>query len=72
MPHSGELTEFNIELEPTACRFVKGHRIRLEITSSDFANHDRNHNTGLNDLADAQLLVAQQAVFRSARHRSRL
>ena len=41
----GTVYEFRIKLGPTACRFLKGHRIRLEITSSDFPNHDRNHNT---------------------------
>lgn len=68
----GEVTEFDIRLGPTACRFPADHRIRLEITSSDFPNHDRNHNTGLDDLADTQLSVAQQKVFQSARYRSRL
>ena len=42
----GTVYEFRIKLGPTACRFLKGHRTRLEITSSDFPNHDRNHNTG--------------------------
>ena len=68
----GEIAEFDIRLGATACRFLKGHRIRLEITSSDFPVHDRNHNTGLNDLADARLAVAHQKVFQSARRRSRL
>ena len=45
---------------PTACRFEPGHRIRLEITSSDFPNHDRNHNTGKNDLADPELSRGDQ------------
>ena len=65
-----EVTEFGIRLGPTACRFLKGHRIRLEITSSDYPNHDRNHNTGGNDLADLELAVAQQKVFHSARYPS--
>lgn len=68
----GEVTEFRIKLGPTACRFLKGHRIRLEITSSDFPNHDRNHNTGGNDLAETELVAAQQKVFHSPQHRSRL
>ena len=68
----GEVTEFRIELGPTACRFLEGHRIRLEITSSDFPNHDRNHNTGRNDLADPELVPARQTVFHSPEHPSRL
>jgi len=68
----GEATELRIKLGPTACRFTKGHRIRLEITSSDFPNHDRNHNTGKNDLADTELVTAEQKVFHSAEYPSRL
>lgn len=68
----GEVTELRIKLGATACRFPKGHRIRLEITSSDFPNHDRNHNTGRNDLADTQLVPAEQRVFHSKECASRL
>ncbi len=68
----GEITEFNIKLGPTACRFQKGHRIRLEITSSDFPNHDRNHNTGGNDLAETKLVPAAQHVYHTPAYPSRL
>ena len=68
----GEVVEVRIQLGPTACRFEAGHRIRLEITSSDFPNHDRNHNTGRNDLADTELAVAANAVHHSAQRPSRL
>jgi putative CocE/NonD family hydrolase len=68
----GEVTEFRIQLGATACRFLKGHRIRLEITSSDFPNHDRNHNTGRNDLADTELVSARQSLYHSTEHPSRL
>ena len=67
-----EVAEFRIRLGATACRFLKGHRIRLEITSSDFPNFDRNHNMGRNDLADTELVPARQKVFHSADHPSRL
>jgi uncharacterized protein len=67
-----EITEYEIQLGPTACRFLAGHRIRLEITSSDFPNHDRNHNTGGNDLAETTLVVAEQEIHHSERHPSRL
>ena len=62
----GDVVELRIRMGPTACRFEPGHRIRLEITSSDFPNHDRNHNTGKNDLADPELVVATNAVHHSA------
>ena len=68
----GTVYEFRIKLGPTACRFLKGHRIRLEITSSDFPNHDRNHNTGRDDLADVELCTAEQKVYHSSTYPSRL
>ncbi len=68
----GEVTEFKIKLGATANRFLKGHRIRLEITSSDFPNHDRNHNTGGNDLADTELVSALQTIVHSPQYPSRL
>jgi uncharacterized protein len=68
----GEVVEFRIRLGATACRFRAGHRIRLEITSSDFPNHDRNHNTGGNDLAETGCVPAEQCVFHSERFPSRL
>jgi hypothetical protein len=42
----GELYEVNIHLYPTANVFVKGHRIRLDISSSNFPRFDVNPNTG--------------------------
>jgi uncharacterized protein len=64
--------EYRIKLGATACRFAKGHRIRLEITSSDFPNHDRNHNVGRNDLEDVEMAVAEQRVLHEGEHASRL
>jgi len=68
----GEMTEFRIRLDPTACRFEAGHRILLEITSSDFPSHDRNHNTGGNDLRESELMSASQTVYHSKQASSRL
>lgn len=68
----GEVAELRVKLGATACRFLKGHRIRLEITSSDFPSHDRNHNTGGNDLAETELIPARQTIRHSAEHPSRL
>ena len=68
----GQTVELHVRLGPTACRFLKGHRIRLEITSSDFPSHDRNHNTGGNDLAEASLTAARQNVFHDRARPTRL
>jgi predicted acyl esterase len=42
------------------------------MTSSDFPNHDRNHNTGRNELADTELVPAVQNVFHTREYPSRL
>ena len=67
-----EVTEFVIRLGATACCFQRGHRLRLEITSSDFPNYDRNHNTGGDDLAEVELRPATQQIWHGRAHPSRL
>ena len=59
----GEVYEYTIELNPTGNVFLPGHRIRVDISSSDFPNFDRNHNTGGDDYAEAGLVSATQTVF---------
>jgi hypothetical protein len=43
---SGEVYRFEIPLGATSNLFRKGHRIRLQVSSSDFPRHDRNLNSG--------------------------
>ena len=62
----GEVYRFTIELLPTSNLFKAGHRVRVDISSSDFPNFDRNHNTGKEDWADPELRTAQQTVFHDA------
>ena len=66
------MTEFVIKLRPTSNLFQAGHRIRIDITSSDFPNYDRNHNTAADQNADAALAVAEQTVRHSPEFQSRL
>jgi len=42
----GEVYEIRFELYPTANRFAKGHRIRVDISSSNYPRFDVNPNTG--------------------------
>ena len=42
----GEVYEFEVHPYPTANVFRPGHRIRLDISSSNFPRYDVNHNTG--------------------------
>ena len=62
----GAVYGYDITIHPTSNVFKPGHRIRLDVSSSDFPNFDRNHNTGGNDYADATLAAARQTVFHDA------
>jgi len=64
--------ELTIKLNPTGIRFGEGHRIRLDISSSDFPNFDRHHNTAVDFWSDAELQVAHQTVFHDGERPSRL
>ena len=68
----GEVYRFEIELAPTSNVFLPRHRIRVDVASSDFPNHDRNHNTGGNDYFETELQVARQTVFHDAARPSRI
>ena len=64
--------EYEIDLGPTANIFRRGHRIRLEVSSSNFPHYDRNPNTGNEFGTDAELRTAEQTILHSAEHPSRL
>jgi len=59
----GQPAEYRIEVWPTSNLFKKGHRIRLEISSSNFPHYDRNLNTGHEFGQDAEMRVADQTIF---------
>jgi len=59
----GDIYRITIDAGVTANVFLKGHRIRLEVSSSNFPRFDRNPNTGV-VLADAvQLQRATQTIY---------
>ncbi len=68
----GKVLKYVIQLGPTANAFLPGHRIRLDVTSSDFPNYDRNHNTAADPNADAELVIAHQTIHHGAAHASKL
>jgi putative CocE/NonD family hydrolase len=59
----GEVYKLTIEAGSTANLFQKGHRIRLEISSSNFPRFDRNPNTGGPLAEESRLLKASQTVY---------
>jgi uncharacterized protein len=65
-----QVTEFYIDLWSTSNLFRKGHRIRIEVSSSNFPKYDRNPNTGHAFGADAEMVPAHQQVFHDRRYPS--
>lgn len=68
----GRIYEYAIELGNTAVLFRKGHRIRLEVSSSNFPHFDRNPNTGHAFGEDAELVTASQTIVHDAEHPSHI
>jgi putative CocE/NonD family hydrolase len=56
----------------TANRFLKGHRIRVQVTSSFFPHLDRNPNTGRPSAIESRLVPARQTIFHDAARPSRV
>jgi hypothetical protein len=68
----GEVYRISIDAGVTANVFLKGHRIRLEISSSNFPRFDRNPNTGGRTADETKPVAAQQTVYHDRRHPSEL
>jgi len=68
----GEADEFRIELAPTSNVFKKGHRLRVEISSSNFPRFDRNLNTGQSIATGTQMQIAHQTVLHTAEYPSHI
>ena len=68
----GETYKYTIRMNPTSNAFLPGHRMRLDITSSDFPNYDRNHNTAANQNADATLKTATQTIHHGGIYATRI
>jgi hypothetical protein len=72
MLERGKPYELTIEMYPTSLVFRRGHRIRLDISSSNFPRFDVNPNTGepLND--NRSWRTAENTVYLDPAHPSRI
>jgi putative CocE/NonD family hydrolase len=68
----GRATEIRIDLWPTSMIFLRGHRIRLEVTSSSYPRFDRSPNTGGAIATETHHIAARQAVHHGKGAPSRL
>lgn len=71
---AGRPYRVDVTLGPTAMRFLRGHRIRLEVSSSDFPRFARNPNSGGSRVTarSDDLRVAHQTLYHDVERPSAL
>jgi putative CocE/NonD family hydrolase len=68
----GKVYEYKIDMWSTSNVFLKGHRIRVEVSSSNFPRFDRNLNTG-KDASNSSIFVkATNTILHDSEHPSAL
>jgi len=68
----GQPYEFTIETYPTSLVFQRGHKIRLDISSSNFPRFDVNPNTGEPLNENRRWRIAENTLFADAQHPSHI
>ncbi|MEV0677356.1 CocE/NonD family hydrolase [Actinosynnema sp. NPDC050436] len=68
----GEVVEYRIDLGATSTVFRPGHRIRVEVSSSNFPHFDRNPNTGEQPGTSSAMISAMQTVHHGGPALSRI
>ena len=68
----GRVYKVTIDLVATSNVFLAGHRLRLEVSSSNFPRFDRNLNTGEEAGRAARWLVSTNTIYHDRRHPSAL
>jgi putative CocE/NonD family hydrolase len=68
----GKAVEVSIRLWPTSNVFKKGHRIRLDVSSSNFPRFDINPNTGEPVGRHTKMIKADNTIHTGADHPSRI
>jgi len=66
----GKVYEVNLTPMSTSNYFEKGHRIRIEVSSSNFPRFDRNMNTGGNNYDETEGVIATNKIHHSSKYPS--
>jgi putative CocE/NonD family hydrolase len=66
----GKVYAYDIDMWATSNVFLPGHRIRIEITSSNFPRFDRNLNTGEDPATGTRMEKATQTIHHDAKYPS--
>jgi len=67
-----EVYQLEIDLHSSSNYFGPGHKIRVEISSSNFPHYERNLNTGGNNFDETEWIVAQNEVHHSKKYPSHI
>jgi putative CocE/NonD family hydrolase len=68
----GEFQHITIDMWATSNVFHAGHKLRLEVSSSNFPRFDRNLNTGEEQAGATRMLKADNTIFHDREHPSAL
>jgi len=68
----GKVYKYEIKLRPTSNVFKKGHKIRVEISSSDFPIFNRNLNAGKDPYTSTDMVKARQKIYHNAEYPSHI
>ncbi|NOR14330.1 MAG: CocE/NonD family hydrolase, partial [Candidatus Aminicenantes bacterium] len=68
----GGVYKLQIDLDATSNVFKQGHRIRVQVSSSDFPLFERNLNTGGNNYDETEWEVAENTIHHSKKYPSHL
>ncbi len=68
----GQVYEIEVDMWSVSYRLPAGHRLRIEVSSSDFSRYDRNPNTAAPFGHETQPVTARQTIHHSAAHPSRV
>lgn len=69
---AGEVYKVDLTPMATSNYFAKGHRIRIEVSSSNFPRFTRNLNTGGNNFDETEAVVAHNQIHHSAAYPSQI
>jgi hypothetical protein len=72
MLEPGKVYAFTVEVGALAHTFLPGHRVQLDVSSSNFPRFDRNLNTGEPLATGARTEIAHQSVHHDRKHPSHL
>lgn len=68
----GEVYQLKIPLGATSNVFLPGHRVRLEVSSSNFPQYERNLNVGGVNVEQTTWTVARNTIHHTTQHQSKL